>query len=103
MALDMKRIQVENSKAILKPHELVASSIPEWKVKMKEVLQTGVNEIVFDLVDTDIVDSAGIGLFIQTYNSLSKTKGMITIINASATLKDLFRSMQLDKRFNIIL
>ena len=101
MAATKKKSSEDDKKTLLKPKELVASSISEWKTKAQELLTKGVKEVEFDLSATEVVDSTGIGLLIQIYNSLSKIGGIITIKNPSANLLDLFRSMQLDKRFNI--
>jgi len=84
---------------ILPGRELVASTVAALKPKLGEVVREGVERVVFDLTNTAIVDSVGIGLFVAAHNSIRKWGGTVSVIHASGDLLDLFRALRLDQHF----
>ena len=87
---------------VLHPGDMIASSVEAQRAQFKAALAGGARELVLDLAGVQIVDSTGIGLLIQVYNSLAKSNGKLTIRHASDNIKGLFKSMRLDSRFNLI-
>ncbi len=89
------------TQAIFHPGDLTAATVDQARNQLKALLQGEAREVVIDLTGVQMVDSMGIGLMIQVHNSLSKNGGVLIVKNASTDLRDLFRSMRLDKRFSI--
>ena len=81
--------------------DLTASLIPDLQKELKNHLEKGVDEAVFDLRNTIMLDSSGIGLLIATCNSLAKKKGTIRVLNVSQDIYRLLQSMRLVSRLNV--
>mgnify|MGYP000509375253 CR=1 FL=1 len=97
----MSEIRQEENKTIVKfDKDLVASVVPELKQELKGLLDQG-NDLAVDLQDINIVDSKGIGLLIATHNSLQENNKALEILNPSEDVFNLFKSMRLDKHFQI--
>lgn len=80
---------------------LTAVLVPELQRELRERVERGVREIVFDLGDTSMVDSSGIGLLIATSNSLAQKNGKLAVVNTAPEVLKLLRSMRLATRLNI--
>ena len=93
----------EDKKTVVRPagDNIVAATIPELRTKMREIVEEGVQELVVDLADVQMVDSSGIGLLISAYNSLRKVGGRLAVIHASAELLELFRTMRMHQHFTV--
>lgn len=81
--------------------DLTASLIPDLQGALKSHLENGVDEAVFDLGKTVMLDSSGIGLLIATCNSLGRKKGKMRVIHASPDILRLLQSMRLVTRLNV--
>lgn len=81
--------------------DLTASVVPELQGILKEKLQLGVDEIVFDLAGTVMLDSSGIGLLIAASNTIGRQKGRISVQNVSPDILQLLQSMRLAARLNV--
>lgn len=55
--------------------DLTAAMIPELQAALKEALGGGARELIFDLTNTAMLDSSGMGLLIATANSLAPRGG----------------------------
>jgi anti-anti-sigma factor len=82
-------------------HTLTAAMVPELQTALREVLADGVEELVFDLAETAMLDSSGMGLLIAAANSLARKHGRIRVINASPDILQLLRSMRLADRLGV--
>jgi anti-sigma B factor antagonist len=80
--------------------DLTAHVVPELQAAIKQQLQQGVSEVVFDLAATAMLDSSGIGLLIATSNSLSRQQGRVRVINVAPDILQLLQSMRLVTRLN---
>ena len=75
---------------------------PELQRELKGALAGGsVDTIIFDLIETDMLDSSGIGLMIAACNNLSKNHGAVRVVNASPDIISLLDSMRLVERLNV--
>lgn len=79
-----------------------AIMIPELKEALKRELQQPVKELVFDLRETTMLDSSGIGLLIASSNTLSHKGGAIKVINPAAEIYELLTNMRLVSRLNVV-
>jgi anti-anti-sigma factor len=93
----------EDNKTVVRPEgdSIVAATIPELRSKMREIVKEGVQELVVDLAEVQMVDSSGIGLLISAYNSMRKAGGRLAVIHASAELLELFKTMRIHQHFSV--
>jgi len=75
--------------------------VPELQQALKAEVEKGAQNITFDLAETRMVDSSGIGLLIATSNTLSQKEGRLAVINAAPEILRLMRSMRLTSRLNV--
>ena len=99
----MTQVTRENNRAVVQPSgdTIVAATIPELRLKMRDIVGEGVRDLVIDLSGIRMVDSSGIGLLIATYNSMRKLGGRLAVVNASNELLELFRSMRMHQHFSV--
>ena len=75
--------------------------VPELQQALKAEVEKGTQQIIFDLAETRMVDSSGIGLLIAASNTLSQRNGKLAVINAAPEILRLMQSMRLVSRLNI--
>ncbi len=75
--------------------------VPELQQALKAEVESGAEQITFDLAETRMVDSSGIGLLIAASNSLSQKSGKLSVVNAAPEIFRLMRSMRLVSRLNV--
>lgn len=80
---------------------LTAVLVPELQQALKAEVDKGAQQITFDLAETRMVDSSGIGLLIAASNTLSQRHGKLSVINTAPEILRLLRSMRLVSRLNI--
>jgi anti-anti-sigma factor len=99
----MIAVSREDNKVVVRPagDSIVAASIPELRLKMREIVAEGVQELVIDLTDVQMVDSSGIGLLISAFNSQRKVGGRLAVIHASGEILELFQTMRMHQHFSV--
>jgi anti-anti-sigma factor len=80
--------------------DLTAPLVAGLQAVLKEAIEQGVKELVFDLAKAGMVDSSGIGLLIAASNSLGQIGAKLRVINLSPDILELFCSMRLNGRLN---
>jgi anti-sigma B factor antagonist len=96
-------INIERNGSTLRitlPAELTAMHVPDLQGMLKQELEQDTKEAIFDLGNTTILDSSGIGLLIATSNTLAKKQGNLRLIRVSPDIMQLLRSMRLVSRLN---
>lgn len=86
---------------VLPGGDVVASTVAELRPAMRDLLRSGVCEMVFDLGHTEMMDSTGIGLLLSAYNSLSSRGGKFSVRGASAELLELLLSLRVNQHFAV--
>ena len=81
--------------------DLTAVLVPDLQTALKKELEKETTEVLFDLKETAMLDSSGIGLLIATYNSLTQKKGGVKVINVSPDILRLLQSMRLTSRLSV--
>jgi len=81
--------------------DLTAVLVPELQAGLKELLNKGASDLVFDLASTAMLDSCGIGLLIAAANSLSRSGGKLRVTNVRPDIFHLLQSMRLTTRLNV--
>jgi len=99
----MIQLTREDDKAVIRPEgeDVVASSAPEIRSKMRVALEEGFRDLVVDLVNVRMVDSVGIGLLISAHNSLRRRGGRLAVVHASKDVLELFHMMRIHQHFNV--
>jgi len=80
---------------------LTAIVVPELREVLKKEMERPTRELVFDLRETTMLDSSGIGLLIASSNSLARAEGSIRVINPMAEIYELLSKMRLVARLNV--
>jgi len=98
----MTQILKENGRTIVRPQrDIVVPATDELRRELKEVIATGAGDLTIDLTGVEIIDSTGLGLLIAAHNTLKKAGSALTVTNASTDIRELFKSMRLDKHFTV--
>lgn len=98
----MSAISREGSVVVVHPgQDIVSSMVPEFKKELSELINESPGELHIDLIDTEMMDSIGIGVIIATHNSMKKNGGKMVLINPSENIIKLFRSMRLDQHLQL--
>ena len=98
----MSEIAKDGDRTIVKPgQDIVASVVPELREELRSLVEEGPKELVIDLSGVEMVDSVGIGVFIATHNSMSKSGGKFMVTNLSKDIYNLFKTMRLDQHFEV--
>lgn len=99
----MTEIIKEGNKIIVKPSgDIVASMINNLKAELYDKIHglSGL-DMIFDLAEVDMIDSAGMSVILATHNSLSDAGGKLKVINVADNIYKLFTIMRLDKHFPV--
>ena len=95
-------VTTEGTKAVLQAGgDLVAATVPSLRPRLRELVQGGIRDLVFDLEHTRMVDSSGIGLIMAAHNSMEKVGGRVHVLHASADIRTLFATMRLNQHIDI--
>ena len=98
----MSEILRDGSSITFKPgHDIVASVVDELKTELKKIIEGNLSKLTIDFSETTMIDSMGIGILIATYNSLKKKSAQMELINVSAEIASLLKSMRLNQYFTI--
>jgi len=81
--------------------DLTSASVPPLRAALRSELEGGAAEVVFDLTQTQMLDSTGIGLLVATHNSLAPRQGKLRVIGVSDDIVHLLQSMRLVTRLNV--
>jgi serine/threonine-protein kinase RsbW len=81
--------------------DLTAVLVPDLQAGLKDLLNQGARELVFDLAAAKMLDSSGIGLLIASANSLDPCGGKVRVTNVSPDIFRLLQSMRLTTRLNV--
>ncbi|MBQ8262931.1 MAG: anti-sigma factor antagonist [Lachnospiraceae bacterium] len=68
----------------------------------KKILEEGVRDVVFDFRKTKLMDSAGIGLILGRYRTISVFGGNVYVVNANERICGILKAAGLDKMIKIL-
>lgn len=80
--------------------DLIASFVEIIKPRIKDVCNNS-NSVILDFENVEMVDSLGIGFLVAINNTLLKHSGTLEVVNISADVLDLFKSMHLNHHFSL--
>jgi anti-anti-sigma factor len=88
--------------AVVEIHgDVVASSVPELRPALRDLVRSGLRDLVVDLAYTAMIDSTGLGLLLSAFNSLSQVQGKFAVVNASDEVLELFRTLRIHQHFAV--
>lgn len=92
----------EADAAVLAPRgDVLASSVPELRPALRDLVRSGVRELVVDLGAAAMIDSTGLGLLLSAHNSMRAAGGKFAVVGASEEMLDLFRTMRIHQHFSV--
>jgi anti-sigma B factor antagonist len=95
-------IRQNGETAVVAMHgDVVASSVPELRPALRDLVRSGLRDMVVDLDGTTMIDSMGLGLLLSAFNSLRNVQGRFAVVNASEEILDLFRTMRIHQHFPV--
>jgi anti-anti-sigma factor len=98
----MSEITRATGQTVIKPNtDIIAPMVAEFKAELRSLVSEGAKDLVIDLTGVEMIDSLGLGALIATHNTLEKAGGKLSIINASKDISGVFKTMRLDKHFNM--
>ena len=96
------QIRREGASAVVAPRcDVLSSSVPEIQIAMRDLVRSGVREMVFDMEGTSMIDSTGLGLLLAAFNSLTSVGGKFSVVHASEEILDLFQTMRIHQHFAV--
>jgi serine/threonine-protein kinase RsbW len=81
--------------------DLTAVLVPDLQAGLKQMLNNGARELIFDLASTTMLDSGGMGLLIAAANSAASNGGSVRVTNVCPDIFRLLKSMRLNTRLNV--
>ncbi|MDY6905703.1 MAG: STAS domain-containing protein [Thermodesulfobacteriota bacterium] len=100
--MGQSNITKDDAGITVKPQtNLVASMADEFRAELQALVREKPGQIIIDMNGVEMVDSVGIGVMIAVHNSLSKSEGILKIINADKNIYNLFKTMRLDRHFAV--
>lgn len=98
----MSQVVNQADRVVLTPDtDVVASNAQQLRTSLFDLIQSGHSRIVIDLQQVAMLDSAGLGVFIATHNSLKTAGGELRVINVSPHILRLFQLTRLDRHFAV--
>ena|SRR5579864_1387979 len=95
-------IRQEGTVAVVAPNgDVLASSMAQLRPAMRDLVRSGVREMVVDLASTSMIDSTGLGLLLAAFNSLQAAGGKFSIVHASDEILELLRTMRMHQHFSV--
>ena len=73
-----------------------------FREEMLEILKIEINELVINLENVAVMNSAGLGVLILARDKVKKNGGRIKLTNLQPLMQDIFTRMRLDTLFEII-
>ncbi len=96
--------QVKDGKTItfIIDYDLTATTADDLSDEIRLVIDNESPEkLVFDLENSKMVDSIGIGVLITAFNMMKKTWGSTEVINTSKEVFHVFKAMRLEMHFEV--
>ncbi len=99
----MSEIQKMEEQTIIKPsRDIISSVAQEFKEELHALIQDGIKKLAVDMTDVVMIDSVGLGILIEAHNTLNKLGGKLCVSNVSQDIMVLFKTMRLDRHFEVI-
>jgi len=95
-------IRREGTSAVVNPRgDILSSTVPQIQIALRDLVRSGVREMVFDMESASMIDSTGLGLLLAAFNSLTSVGGKFSVVHVSDEILDLFRTMRIHQHFSV--
>lgn len=81
--------------------DVVASKCGELRERLRVLASNGVKDVTLSFRGVRLIDSAGIGMLIAAHNTLRKTGGTLAVVECSADILELLRSMRIHQHMRL--
>jgi anti-anti-sigma factor len=82
-------------------YDIVADKAFLLRTEIKQFIENTDEHLIIDLVHVEMVDSAGLSVFIATHNSLKQHGRVLRLINVSENVSRLLNLTRLDRHFTV--
>jgi len=98
----MAKKKEQTAEKVLKlAKDIIAAKSDSFRDKLIKAISQDTKNLVLDFSKVAIIDSIGLGIIINAYNTLKKRDSTLTLINVSDELYSLFAALRLDQAFEI--
>lgn len=73
----------------------------KFKDELTDFLKTGEQNIIIDLSDVSVMNSAALGVLIALQNDIENREGKLSIVGLQPLMEEIFYRMRLELLFNI--
>ncbi|MBK5938724.1 STAS domain-containing protein [Halochromatium roseum] len=88
-------VQASGSVQAIVIDELTAAVVPVLQRRLRDALTTNGPDLVVDLEQVQVIDTAGIGLLIAAKNSAVEQQGQLRLVNVPSAVFNLLKTMRL--------
>ena len=78
-----------------------ATNASEFRQQLSDAVESGHVHLRIDLDAVDMIDSTGLSVFVQCYQSVIGQGGSLTVVTDNNDLRGLFHLMGLDQHFTV--
>jgi anti-anti-sigma factor len=100
--MERQQLPATNRSVVRIDGDLTAVNVHDLRANLRNMIEDGVTELVIDLENTTMLDSAGVGLIVAAHNSLSRVGGTLQVIQVSPEILELLQSMRLHQHFTVV-
>lgn len=79
---------------------LDAANSPELRVKVSELVESGVQRVILDISDVEFMDSSSLGVMVSILKMIGGS-GDLVIAGAKGIVSDLFQLTRMDRVFRM--
>lgn len=96
-------VQHQNDIAVIAIREkrIYMQLAEKFKEEISDFLENGEQNIIIDLSDVSVMNSAALGVLIALQNDLENKKGKLSIVGLQPLMEEIFYRMRLELLFNI--
>ena len=83
------------------PENFTVDEVAKFRVEVKERIDKGTVNYIFDFARCEFIDSTGLGALVSVYKRCAEHNGSIKLRNLKEEVRKLFELTRLDKVFEI--
>lgn len=92
---------MENNFNINIPKDFSVEVVADFRLKVNDLINSGIINFVFDFSDCEFIDSTGLGLIVSIYKKCVEKNGSLKLKSLKPEVEKLFRLTRLDRVFEI--
>ena len=100
-AIDDRRVG-DNPHVVAVTGEIVLFTAPEFKQRMSQPIEDGVDRLIVDLSGTTFIDSSSLGVLIGAHRRLKQRRGTLVVVCDNEAIVKTFKITGLDGVFTLV-